>query len=172
MKAYFAGGCFWCMEKPYHMIEGVVRATSGYCGGTEENPTYSDVKAQRTMHRETVCVEFDETKVSFSELLEVFLNSIDPFDEGGQFIDRGHSYTLAVYFTDDRERAAAEEKLRQLESESGQPVCVALEPFRSFCDAEEYHQEYYKKNPEAFARELRESGRVRQDAARRTEAKK
>lgn len=159
MNAYFAGGCFWCMEKPYHLIEGVLSATSGYCGGTEEYPAYADVKAQKTMHRETVCVSFDETKISFAELLEVFLNSIDPFDAGGQFIDRGRSYTCAVYYTDEAQKKVTERRIAEIEREFGQKVAVAVEPYLRFWPAEDYHQDYARQNPEAYAKELEESGR-------------
>ena len=159
--AYFAGGCFWCVTPVFEELDGLIGVRCGYSGGDEADPTYEDVKRQLTGHRESLRVEYDEARIGYGELLDVFLASVDPFDGGGQYIDRGHSYTLAVYYADDAERAAAEEKLRQLESESGQPVCVALERFKNFYDAEEYHQEYYKKNPEAFARELRESGRAK-----------
>ena len=159
MNAYFAGGCFWCMEKPYHLIEGVTSAISGYCGGTEENPTYADVKAQKTMHRETVCVSFDENKISFAELLEVFLNSIDPFDAGGQFIDRGRSYTCAVYYTDEAQKSVTEQRIAEIERTFKQKVAVAVEPYLCFWPAEDYHQDYARQNPEAYAKELEESGR-------------
>ena len=159
--ACFAGGCFWCITPVFEELDGVVGVRCGYSGGDEVNPTYEDVKHQLTGHRESLRVEYDETRICFGALVDVFLANVDPYDGGGQYIDRGRSYTLAVYYADDAERAIAGEKLRQLEESSGKPVCVALEPFRSFYDAEEYHQEYYKKNPEAFAQELRESGRVR-----------
>lgn len=160
MKAYFAGGCFWCMEKPYHLIDGVISATSGYSGGTEEAPSYADVKAQKTAHRETVCVEFDAEIVSFSELLSVFLESIDPFDAGGQFIDRGHSYTTAVYYTDETQREITLTRLAELSARAGKETAVSVEPFLAFWPAEEYHQDYARKNPEAYRRELEESGRI------------
>ncbi len=160
MKAYLAGGCFWCMEKPYHTVEGVLSAESGYCGGTEAAPAYEDVKAQRTGHRETVCVEYDEQRLPFPALLDVYFENIDPFDAGGQFIDRGHSYTCAVYYTDEGQRASAERAFRAASERAGRPVCVSVEPFAAFYPAEEYHQDYADKNPEAFARELEESGRA------------
>ena len=159
-KAYFAGGCFWCIEPVFEALPGVFGAVSGYSGGREENPCYEDVKAQRTGHRETVCVEYDDAVVSFEELLEAYLGSVDPFDGGGQFIDRGKSYTLAVYHTCEEERVAAQRRLEALEKEAGKRPCVSVEPFRSFYRAEEYHQDYYLKNPEAFQRELEESGRI------------
>ena len=164
-KAYFAGGCFWCIEPVFEALPGVFSAVSGYSGGEEAEPRYEEVKAQRTGHRETVCVEYDDERVSFGALLDAYLGSVDPFDGGGQFIDRGHSYTLAVYHTSEEERKAAEAKLAALERSAGKPPCVSVEPFRSFWRAEEYHQDYYLKNPEAFRRELEESGRP----ARKTE---
>ena len=158
-NAYFAGGCFWCIEPVFEALPGVFGAVSGYSGGVEEAPRYEDVKAQRTGHRETVCVEYDDERVSFGELLEAYLGSVDPFDDGGQFIDRGRSYTLAVYFTSEEERLAVLQRLEKLEREAGKPPCVSVEAFRSFWRAEEDHQDYYRKNPEAFQRELEESGR-------------
>ena len=158
-NAYFAGGCFWCIEPVFESLTGVFDAVSGYSGGTEADPAYEDVKAQRTGHRETVCVEYEDAVVSYESLLDVFLGSVDPFDDGGQFIDRGHSYTLAVYYACEDERLAAEQKLSALEKAAGKPPAVALEPFKSFYKAEEYHQGYYLKNPAAFELELEESGR-------------
>lgn len=158
-SAYFASGCFWCITPSFQELAGVRTVTSGYSGGEEENPSYLDVKNQRTGHRETVRVEYNPEKISFAELLQVFLSNVDPFDGGGQFIDRGFSYTLAVYFRNDDQRCIAEEGIRALEKSSGRPVCIALEPFKSFWPAEEYHQDYHRKNPEAFEKELIESGR-------------
>ncbi len=158
-KAYFAGGCFWCIEPVFEGMQGVSGAVNGYSGGAEEAPGYEDVKAQRTGHRETVCVEYDDALVSFEALLEVYLSSVDPFDGGGQFVDRGRSYTLAVYYTSPEERLAVQKRLEKLEAEAGKRPCVSVEAFRSFYRAEEYHQDYYRKNPEAFQREMEESGR-------------
>ena len=159
--AYFAGGCFWCITPTFREMEGVSDVVSGYSGGDEPNPTYEDVKYQRTGHRETIRIDFDSGLVSFETLLEIFLNSVDPFDGGGQFIDRGHSYTLAVYPLSEGQKRAAEAAIFQLEAESGQPVKIAVEPFKSFWPAEEYHQDYYRKHPEEFRLELIESGRLK-----------
>ena len=159
--AYFAGGCFWCITPTFQEMEGVYKVTSGYSGGDEEAPTYLDVKYQRTMHRETIRIDYDEEKVCYAELMDIFLSGVDPFDEGGQFIDRGHSYTLAVYYEDDREREAAEHAIAALEAESGQTVHISIEPFKSFWTAEEEHQDYYLKHPEEFRKELIESGRIK-----------
>ena len=159
--AYFAGGCFWCITPTFREMEGVLDVVSGYSGGDEVNPTYEDVKCQRTGHRETIRIDFAPEKVSFDTLLEIFLSSVDPFDAGGQFIDRGHSYTLAVYPLDEAQKAAAEAAIRQLEEETGREVCIAVEPFKSFYPAEEYHQDYYRKHPEEFRQELIDSGRLK-----------
>lgn len=161
-SAYFAGGCFWCVTPVFMELDGVTDVVSGYSGGDEANPSYEDVKHQRTGHRETIRIDYDEQRVSYAQLLEAFLESVDPFDGGGQFIDRGFSYTLAVYWNTDVERETAQAKLAALAAAAGQAVCVSVEPFRSFYDAEEYHQKYYLKNPEAFERELIESGRKKE----------
>lgn len=158
--AYFAGGCFWCITPDFQEYEGVLDVTSGYSGGDEVNPQYLDVKNQTTGHRETIRVDYDETTVSFEALLDIFLKGVDPFDEGGQFIDRGHSYTLAVYYLTEEEHRVTLEKLRLLEASSGQKVFVSVEPFKSFYCAEEEHQDYYLKHPEEFRQELIDSGRI------------
>ena len=159
--AYFAGGCFWCITPTFREMDGVSAVISGYCGGREENPTYEDVKYQRTGHRETVAIAYDPETVSYETLLDVFLGGVDPYDPGGQFIDRGHSYTLAVYYETAQEQAMAASAIRALEEASGRPVYISLEPFTVFYPAEEEHQDYYRKNPEAFRRELIESGRYK-----------
>ena len=159
--AYFAGGCFWCITPTFQEMEGVARVTSGYSGGEEIDPTYEDVKYQRTGHRETIRIDYDSRKVFFAELFEIFLNGVDPFDDGGQFIDRGHSYTLAVYYQTDEERIAVQKGIDALEKESGRKVCISVEPFKSFFSAEEEHQDYYLKHPEEFRQELIDSGRVK-----------
>ena len=159
--AYFAGGCFWCITPTFKEMPGVLDVVSGYSGGTELDPTYQDVKAQRTRHRETIRIDFDTAKVTFEELLEIFLSSVDPFDPDGQFIDRGHSYTLAVYYCSDAQREAAEAAIRALAEESEQDVYVSIESFTAFYKAEEEHQDYYRKHPEEFRRELIDSGRIK-----------
>ena len=159
--AYFAGGCFWCITPTFQEMEGVYAVTSGYSGGDEIDPSYQDVKYQRTGHRETIKIDYDPEKVSFQTLYDIFLSGVDPFDPGGQFIDRGHSYTLAVYWGDDRERDAARRAVAALEAESGRTVHISIEPFKSFYAAEEEHQDYYRKHPEEFRKELIESGRIK-----------
>ena len=159
--AYFAGGCFWCITPTFQEYPGVLSVTSGYSGGTEVNPVYEDVKYQRTGHRETIRIEYDAQRVSYGDLLDIFLSGVDPFDEGGQFIDRGHSYTLAVYYMTDRERQLAADTIAKLEQDTGKEVYISLEPFTAFYTAEEEHQNYYRKNPEAFRQELIDSGRLK-----------
>lgn len=159
--AYFAGGCFWCITPAFREMEGVVAVRSGYSGGWETNPVYADVKHQRTGHRETIRLDFDPERVSFETLLDLFLESVDPFDGEGQFIDRGHSYTLAVYWTSQEQHAAAQARIARLAEASGRHVWVSLEPFASFYDAEEEHQDYDLKHPEEFRQELIDSGRIK-----------
>ena len=158
MRAYFAGGCFWCVT-PIFKLYGVSKVLSGYSGGDEENPSYEDVKKQKTGHRETIMLEYDPKVVSYDKLLEIYFANVDPFDGGGQFIDRGFSYTLAIYYVDEEQKEKATLKIKELENETGNKVEIAVEPFKSFYEAEEYHQDYYLKNPEAFENELIESGR-------------
>lgn len=158
MRAYFAGGCFWCVTPIYKMY-GVDKVVCGYSGGDEVNPTYEDVKHQKTGHRETIMLEYDPAKVSFEKLLDIFFANVDPFDPEGQFIDKGFSYTLAIYYTSEEEKKLAEARIEKLRTDSQKDVFVAVEPFKSFYEAEEYHQDYYLKNPEAFEKELIESGR-------------
>ena len=159
--AYFAGGCFWCITPTFQELDGVVAVTSGYSGGDERDPSYLDVKYQKTKHRETIRIDYDEEKVSYETLFDIFLSGTDPFDEGGQFIDRGHSYTLAVYYLTEQERDIAEAGIEALEKKSGRKVHISIEPFKSFWTAEEEHQDYYRKHPEEFKQELIDSGRLK-----------
>ena len=159
MNAYFAGGCFWCITPIFKSITGVQEVISGYSGGKEENPNYEDVKAQQTGHRETIQITYDESKVSFEKLLNIFLANVDPYDGQGQFIDKGFSYTLAIFYNNQEEYNLSSRKIHQLETKSNKKVHIALEPFSTFYKAEDYHQDYYLKNPEEFELELVQSGR-------------
>ena len=161
--AYFAGGCFWCITPIFKELDGVFDVISGYCGGDEINPTYKEVKSQQTGHRETIKIDYDPEKVSFSELFEIFLGGVDPFDSEGQFIDKGFSYTLAIYYNDIMEKETAEKMIFELEKESGKEVFVSVEPFKTFYTAEEEHQDYYRKHPAEFRQELIESGRLKEE---------
>ena len=159
--AYFAGGCFWCITPTFKEMAGVLNVISGYSGGEEINPTYIDVKTQKTRHRETIRIDYDPELISFSELFDIFLCGVDPFDPDGQFIDRGHSYTLAVYHLNDTQKEIALGAIAALEVASGQKVFISIEPFRSFYAAEEAHQDYYLKHPDEFRQELIDSGRIK-----------
>ncbi len=157
-SAYFAGGCFWCVTPIYKMY-GVDQVICGYSGGDEENPTYEQVKKQQTGHRETIKLVYDPDKVAYEKLLDIFFANVDPFDSDGQFIDKGFSYTLAIFYSDEEEKKLAKDKIAKIEKESGKKTYVSLEQYKNFYEAEEYHQDYYLKNPEAFEKELIESGR-------------
>ena len=157
-EAYFAGGCFWCVTPIYKMY-GVDEVICGYAGGDEKNPTYEQVKHQETGHRETIKLVYDSEKVSYDKLLDIYFANVDPFDAEGQFIDKGFSYTLAIFYMSDDEKKTALKKIAKIEQESGKKVQVEVLPFKNFYEAEEYHQDYYLKNPEAFEKELIESGR-------------
>lgn len=161
-SAYFAGGCFWCITPTFQEMAGVSKVVSGYSGGEEKNPTYLDVKYQTTGHRETIRIDYDENFITYAQLLQIFLDGVDPFDGGGQYIDRGHSYTLAIYHENEEERQLAEAAVRSLEKSSGQKVYVSIELFKSFYTAEEEHQDYYRKHPEEFRQELIDSGRIKE----------
>ena len=157
--AYFAGGCFWCIAPIFRDSPGVLSATVGFSGGDEQDPTYEDVKSGKTHHRETIKVCYDPSLVTFENLLELFLWNIDPFDAEGQFIDRGKSYTLAVYYTSEAERQIVKDKLMLLKKESGKEPQITLAPFHSFYPATEEHQNFDLKNPYRYQSELQESGR-------------
>lgn len=145
-KATFAGGCFWCMEKPFDVLDGVVSTTSGYTGGTKVNPTYKEVSSGKTGHAESVQVEYDPSKVSYEKLLEVFWHNIDPLDAGGQFCDRGDQYRTNVFYHSDEQKTLAEQSKVELDR-SGQfatPIVTEIVAAETFYPAEEYHQNYYQ----------------------------
>ena len=143
--AIFAGGCFWCVEADFDKVSGVVSTTSGYIGGRTDNPTYYDHSS--TGHREAVRIEFDNSRVSYDMLVAAFFRSIDPTDGGGQFCDRGHSYSTAVYATNAEQKAAAEKAKKAAARELGGNVVTDIVSAPTFWPAEDYHQNYYKKNP-------------------------
>lgn len=146
--ATFAGGCFWCMEASFEAREGVVEAISGYTGGTVEHPTYAQVTSGQSGHLEAVQVYFDPEIVNYEELLDVFWRSIDPTDNEGQFTDKGTQYRTAIFYHDEEQRALAEENKNQLVSSDifDKPIVTEIRPYTTFYQAEEYHQDYYKKN--------------------------
>ena len=148
-KATFAGGCFWCMESPYEKLEGVKEVISGYTGGKKVNPTYEEVSSGITGHLEAIEIVYDPSVVSYDKLLDVFWRNIDPTDAGGQFVDRGGQYRSAIFYhTEDQKKAA--EAAKQRLARSGvfsKPIVTEIIPAATFYKAEEYHQDYYKKNP-------------------------
>ncbi len=159
--AIFAGGCFWCMEPPFEKLDGVKSVTSGYTGGPEIDPTYQQVSSGQTGHTEAVKIVYDPMKVSFSELIEVYWRQIDPTDAGGQFADRGSQYRPAIFFTSEEQRAIAEDSKKRL-ARSGvfrKPIVVSIVEAGPFYDAEEYHQDFYKKDPVRYKSYRRGSGR-------------
>jgi peptide-methionine (S)-S-oxide reductase len=143
--AIFAGGCFWCVESDFDGVAGVISTTSGYIGGSSENPTYYDHTAAG--HREAVRIEYDAVKVNYETLLDAFWHSVDPTDGGGQFCDRGHSYTTAIYAVSAEDLAVAEKSRKAAEAELGKPVVTEIAAAPAFWPAEDYHQDYYRKNP-------------------------
>jgi peptide-methionine (S)-S-oxide reductase len=147
--ATFAGGCFWCMEPPFDKLDGVVSTTSGYIGGTKRNPTYQEVSGGATGHAEAVQVLYDPAKVSYQKLLEVFWANVDPTDAGGQFCDRGSEYRTGIFVHDDEQRKLAQASKAALEKAKPfkAPVVTEVVSASDFWPAEEYHQDYYKKNP-------------------------
>ncbi len=144
-EAYFAGGCFWCIEADFEKVPGVTDVISGYSGGTGDNPTYANYGD--TGHIEVVRVRYDAGKVSYPKLLTHFWTHIDPLDGGGQFCDRGRGYVPAVFYRNPEEKKLAEESLRKVERALGEKVNTLVLEFEKFWKAEEYHQDYYKKNP-------------------------
>jgi peptide-methionine (S)-S-oxide reductase len=157
--AIFAGGCFWCMEKPFDQREGVTGVVSGYAGGQTKNPTYESTSAGDTGHREVIQVTYDPDKISYQSLLDIFWRNIDPFDAGGQQYDRGEQYTTAVFVGDDEERRIAENSKAALEKRFGQAIATKILPAADFYSAEAYHQGYYKTNEARYCAYREGSGR-------------
>lgn len=148
-KATFAGGCFWCMEHPFDSLVGVASVRSGYTGGTKKNPTYEDVSAGGTGHAEAVQIVYDPAKIGYGKLLDVFWHNIDPTTPDRQFCDVGTQYRSAIFYHDEEQQRLAEESKRELEKSKPFQGSIATEITRAteFYPAEEYHQQYYKKNP-------------------------
>ncbi len=159
--ATFAGGCFWCMVQPFDRYDGVLSVISGYTGGHKENPTYEEVCSGTTGHYEAVQITFDPAKISYEQLLDIFWRQIDPTDPGGQFYDRGDSYRTAIFYHNERQKQLAERSKQELEA-SGRfqkPIVTKILPAGPFYEAEEIHQNYYKKNPFHYTRYRIASGR-------------
>jgi len=148
-KATFAGGCFWCMEPPFDKLDGVISTTAGYAGGREKDPTYKEVSSGKTGHAETVEIVYDPSRITYRELLDVFWRNIDPTQADGQFVDRGRQYRTAIFYHNEEQRKLAAATKRELKN-SGRfegEIVTEIVPAGEFYRAEEYHQDYYKKNP-------------------------
>lgn len=157
--ATLAGGCFWCMEPPFDEAEGVHATIVGYTGGHVKEPTYQQITTGQTGHREAVEIHYDSAKISFTELLEIFWNTIDPYDGGGQFVDRGSQYTTAIYVHNPQQKAEAEASKARLEQTTGKTVATEILDAVTFYPAEEYHQDFYQKNESHYKRYKKGSGR-------------
>ncbi len=145
-KAYFAGGCFWCMEESFDKVEGVIKSISGYSGGKLKNPTYKDVIYKDTGHVETIEITYNPTKVSYEKLVEVFWKNIDPFDKYGQFCDKGKSYRSVIFYENNNQKKVIKESILEIEKRFNSKVVTLLWKFDKFYQAEDYHQDYYQNN--------------------------
>lgn len=158
---YVAGGCFWCVESDFEKLPSVYEAISGYTGGDVENPTYKQVSYTETGHYEAVKIIYDPTAVSYRALIDYHFRHIDPLDDGGQFCDRGSSYRTAIFVTNAEERKAAEAAATEASAILGMPVVTPILDYEEFWEAENYHQDYYKKNPIRYRAYRRGCGRDR-----------
>jgi|TARA_B100001146_G_scaffold224782_1_gene244048 peptide-methionine (S)-S-oxide reductase len=145
-KAYFAGGCFWCMEESFDKVDGVIKSISGYSGGHLKNPTYEDVIYKDTGHVETIEITYDPKKISYKKLLNIFWKNIDPFDKYGQFCDKGKSYRSVIFFENNKQKNIIQKSTDEVEQKFNTKVVTLLWKFDKFYEAENYHQDYYQKN--------------------------
>ena len=160
-KATFAGGCFWCMVKPFDSYDGIEKVVSGYTGGHVINPAYEEVKTGTTGHYEAVEITFDPDVFPYEQLLEIYWPQVDPTDAEGQFQDRGSQYRAAIFVHNERQRELAEQSKNRLQA-SGRfrkPIVTEILDAAPFFPAEDYHQEFYKKSPDAYAEDRAQSGR-------------
>ncbi|MEK6860725.1 MAG: peptide-methionine (S)-S-oxide reductase MsrA [Nanoarchaeota archaeon] len=147
-KATFAGGCFWCMEPPFANLKGVKEVIAGYAGGEKENPSYEEVCSGETGHVEAVQIIYDPPEITYEELLDIFWKNIDPTDEGGQFADRGYQYKTIIFYHNKKQKELAEKSKKELEKSGryDKPIITEIKKFTTFYPAEDYHQDYYRKN--------------------------
>ena len=145
-KAYFAGGCFWCMEESFDKEKGIIQSISGYSGGHLINPTYREVIYKDTGHVETIEITYDPKMISYKKLLDVFWKNIDPFDKYGQFCDKGKSYRSVIFYQNNRQKKAIQKSITEIEQRFNSKVVTLLWKFDKFYQAEDYHQDYYQKN--------------------------
>ena len=148
-RAIFAGGCFWCMEPPFDKLEGVIATTSGYSGGHTENPTYKQVSSDTTGHFEVIEITYDPVKINYETLLNVFWHNIDPLDRYGQFCDKGESYRTAIFYLNEQQKELANASVKKLVASTyfESPIVTEVLSAKTFYPAEDYHQDYYQKNP-------------------------
>ena len=158
-RAYFAGGCFWCVEESFEKLKGVEEVISGYSGGITENPTYKEVTYGNTGHFEVVEIIYDKKVISFEELLENFWVNIDPFDAYGQFCDKGYSYRSVAFYQNDEEKKLIEKDIKDLQKKFNKKVVTYIRNFQKFYKAEEYHQDFYKIKLERYLRYKKACGR-------------
>ena len=158
-KAYFAGGCFWCVEESFEKLKGVEEVISGYSGGITENPTYKEVTYGNTGHFEVVEIIYDKKVISFEQLLKNFWVNIDPFDAYGQFCDKGYSYRSVAFYQNDEEKKLIEKDIKDLQNKFNKKVVTYIRNFEKFYKAEEYHQDFYKIKLERYLRYKKACGR-------------
>ena len=159
--AIFAGGCFWCMTPPFEKLDGVQKVICGYSGGSTQNPTYEEVCSGVSGHLESVFVIYDPKKITYSQLLDTFWKNIDPTDPDGQFVDKGHQYQTAIFYVDNEQKRLAQISKNELQDSHiyKKPIVTEIRQFTKFYPAEEYHQDYYKKNPVHYKYYAQGSGR-------------
>ena len=145
-KAYFAGGCFWCMEESFDKEKGIIQSISGYSGGHLRNPTYKEVIYKDTGHVETIEITYDPKMISYKKLLDVFWKNIDPFDKYGQFCDKGKSYRSVIFYKNNKQKKVIQKSIAEIEQRFNSKVVTLLWKFDKFYQAEDYHQDYYQKN--------------------------
>jgi len=160
-KATFSAGCFWCIEYPFEQLDGVKEVISGYTGGKKNNPTYKEVASGQTGYIESVQIIFNPEIITYNELLDVYWKQFDPTDAGGSFVDRGYQYTSAIFYYDENQKKLAEKSKKNLDDSKifDKPIITPIRPAQKFYPAEDYHQDYYKKNPNHYKRYRKGSGR-------------
>jgi len=159
--AYFAGGCFWCMEESFEKVEGVLEVISGYSGGKTKNPTYKEVTYGKTGHFETIEIKYDAKKISYKKLLDIFWVNIDPFDSKGQFCDKGYSYRSVAFYSLDSEKDLIIKSTQEIEKKFNKKIVTYVIKFDKFYRAEDYHQDYYKESFINYLRYKNACGRVK-----------
>lgn len=160
-NAYFAGGCFWCMVSPFDVLNGISSVDSGYMGGSVDNPTYNDVKTQKSGHYEVVKIVYDDTLISYNKVLQAYWRQVDPSDPDGQFQDRGSSYRTAIFYEDIDQREMAQLSIIEMDKSMRFPdkIVTPILPVTQFYLAEEYHQNFYEKSPKDYKLDREKSGR-------------